>query len=202
MQRWQLATALLVLAACAHGAAARKQPKDLQQPRTLYDIVSTMPEVSHIFQKVVEVGLDKQFQKPNLGITAFIPSNKAYDKITALVGNDPTILSNTTIIKAALAYHIINKPLEKEQFPQGISSMPTALGQAVTVTVNDKTNTFKVGAYNVTVPDIQAGKSVIHVIDGFLIAPSLLPTLIEATRASKMRASAHAVTGAAAPQKP
>jgi hypothetical protein len=150
--------------------------------------------------QVEQFGLAKQFQNPKLGITAFVPNNDAYDRISKAINNNPAILDNSAIITQALAYHILNKPLTTEDMPRGVKSYLTALpNQPVAVQFNDKANLFKVGAYNVVERNIQAGRSVIHVIDGFLVAPSLMPTLVKALRESKAAAAEAAPAAAAAP---
>jgi uncharacterized surface protein with fasciclin (FAS1) repeats len=96
-----------------------------------------------VFNKIVEVGLDKQFKNPRLGVTAFIPSNAAFDSIVKAIGGNPALMGNATLIKAAMGYHIINKPRKSKDFPRGTSTQETSLpGSKISVTVEG--DTFKV----------------------------------------------------------
>jgi hypothetical protein len=199
------------------------------------------PQVSKVFNKIVEVGLDKQFKNPRLGVTAYIPNNDAYDAIVKAIGNNQALMNDANLIKAAMGYHIINKPRKSKDFPRGASSQETSLpGSKISVTVDDSNYKVRgrspargraralgraaplreraarllagpalesrlpsslrapspppdppppphpqVGSYNVVKRDIDAGRSVVNIIDGFLIPPSLVPTMLEATRAAK-----------------
>lgn len=183
MTSGKAAAVALLLVACAHLAAAR------QPQATLYDVVKSRPELSQVFAKIEKFGLGKQFQNPKLGITAFIPSNDAYDKIAKAINDNPAILDNAPLITQALAYHILNKPYEAEDFKKGTSTHLTALPNSpIAVQYDPKSSLFKVGAYNVVERNIKAGRSVIHVIDGFLVAPALMPQLVKALREAKAAA--------------
>jgi len=152
------------------------------------------PQLSSVFQKIQEIGLDKPFQNPKLGVTVFIPNNAAYDRIMSAIGYNPSLVNNATIIKQAMYYHIVNKARKSRDFPRGTEPQATSLTGSKVMVTSDP-NTFKIGGYNVLTRDIKAGKSYLNIIDGFLIPPSLIPTMLEATRAAAAKSSAPAATG-------
>ena len=153
-----------------------------------------------MFNKIVELGLEQPFKNPRLGVTLFLPNNEAFKRVVAAVEGSPKVLTNATLVKQAMYYHIINRPRKARDFAAGTSQVPTALGGQKLIVTSNKARggdgALKVGAYNVVTRDIKAGKSVVHVIDGFLVAPSLIPTMLQAT--TEAAAARGAVNGAAA----
>jgi len=131
---------------------------------------------------VEQSGLARQFLKPKLKITAFVPTNEAFAKLAQSVGYDKATLDDKSLIKRMMALHIINQPLKAEDFDLGLSVWPSALGGQEIRVVKDDDGNLRVGPYKVLQTNILGGKSVMHIIDGFLIAPQLIPNLLEATR--------------------
>ena len=64
------------------------------------------PQISKVFRKIVEVCLAKQFQKPRLAVTLYVPNNAAYEKIMGLLGNNPAIVNNASIITQVRVLHV------------------------------------------------------------------------------------------------
>lgn len=75
--------ALFVAAAAATVVTAAKGP------HTLYEAALAEPEAAKVVEKIESSGLITQFQKPNLKVTVFVPSNAAFERITkAIAYND------------------------------------------------------------------------------------------------------------------
>ncbi|KAI8462726.1 MAG: FAS1 domain-containing protein [Monoraphidium minutum] len=191
------ALALLVLAAAAHA-----RPLATQAPQTVYDAVAGLPEVSDVFAMIKEAGLDAQFKNPKLGVTVFVPTNAALARALALAGGaaggPPAVASDRALVQQALAYHLLNAPLSASDFPRGASLQPTVLGGALLQVSRDAGGGLAANGYRVVRPDVRAGQSVVHVVDGFLVAPTLLPALAEVVGAAAVARLVPAGVAAAA----
>ncbi len=125
-----------------------------------------------------------QFQKPKLRITAFVPTNEAYQKLLKSIGYSRALSDDKTVIKRVLGYHILNQPVLAKEFDLGLSKWPTALPGAEIRVTKDDDGVLRIGPYRVVRSDVLGGRSVMHLIDGVLISPEMVPALMQATRAA------------------
>lgn len=126
------------------------------------------------------------FSDPDAAYTVFAPTNDAFLaflEAANLTLDDAQKLAGSPLINRVLKMHVLDYiPVLAQQLPEGTYTVPT-LSTAefpedvvnITKTAEGSVSIQGPGNWypvNVTLPDVQAGKSVIHVIDG-LILPTI-----------------------------
>ncbi len=112
--------------------------------------------------------------------TVFAPTDEAFDALASLLGiNIEDALLFPDLVRAILAYHVVPAvaPAEVVVTLDG-EEVVTLGGEAVLVSIVDGGVVLN-DTVNVIATDVFASNGVIHVIDGVLVPPSAIETLIE-----------------------
>lgn len=96
-------------------------------------------------------------------LTIFAPTNDAFQAIGSALAN-----LSTTDLASILAYHVVNGTVAYSTDLQNGSSVQTANGANLTVTINENGTVF-VNAAEVIVPNVLVANGVVHIIDKYVL---------------------------------
>lgn len=101
-------------------------------------------------------------------VTVFAPTNKAFENALSDLGiSAADLLAKTDLLTKILAYHIVPKVIEAKDVPTQRTHVPTLLGQNLAVQATS--SGVHINDATVVVPDVDAGASIVHVIDEVLL---------------------------------
>eukprot|EP00798_Chlamydomonas_sp_ICE-L_P007932 gene7932-1146_t len=124
--------------------------------------------------------------------TVFAPTNAAFtEALIALDLTDDELLADVELLTQILSYHIITSVVPSSDITTSPTTVKTFLGSSLTATLID--GQVFINDAMVTTADVEAGLSIVHIIDKVLIPPTIvsvasgvdvLSTLVEAVKAS------------------
>ncbi len=102
--------------------------------------------------------------------TVFAPTNAAFDALDAIPSGDA--------LKEVLLYHVAAGKFTAEDLISG-QTVTTLQGDEVTIEVDEGGNVILNGDIKVMTADIEASNGIIHIIEGVLLPPADLPSIVE-----------------------
>jgi transforming growth factor-beta-induced protein len=105
--------------------------------------------------------------------TVFAPTNQAFTKLLADIGQTDINNVPDNVLKSILQYHVVSSAaLKSTQLTAG--NVNTVANENIAVTLNPiKLN----GTVNVTTPDVLASNGVVHIVDAVLVNPTIAPVV-------------------------
>ena len=132
---------------------------------TVYDIISASPDHTILKTAIDLAGFDVPLSSDELEFTVFAPTDAAFQalppELVEQLLSDPDRL-----LAKALRYHVVFGKALSSDLSDG-QSITTALGQNITVTINQQ-GVF-INNAQVTVADLEGSNGVVHVLDAVLI---------------------------------
>jgi transforming growth factor-beta-induced protein len=132
---------------------------------TVYDIIAASPDHTILKTAIDLAGFDVPLSSDELEFTVFAPTDAAFQalppELVEQLLSDPDRL-----LAKALRYHVVFGKALSSDLSDG-QSITTALGQNITVTINQQ-GVF-INNAQVTVADLEASNGVVHVLDAVLI---------------------------------
>ena len=144
-------------------------PPSFQPLPSIVEIAVNTPELSTLVgalqaaDLVDALGGDGPF-------TVFAPTNDAFDALEAIPTGDA--------LTEVLLYHVASGRFTAEDLLQG-QTVTTLQGDDVTIEMDTEGNVLLNGSIKVIMADIEASNGIVHVIDGVLIPPTDLPSIVE-----------------------
>ena len=103
--------------------------------------------------------------------TVFAPTNAAFDKLLAAIGQTSVNDVPVDVLKQILLYHVVQGEVASQQLVAG--NVPTLAGENITLST---TGGIKVNTASVIQPfDVRATNGIIHTINEVLVPPSIVP---------------------------
>ncbi|KAL3677871.1 hypothetical protein R1sor_020827 [Riccia sorocarpa] len=169
-----LVISLLLLA----GAFPTSQAQDTCTT-SIYDAVSSTPELSKLKTVIELAGLKDTFSDKSLEITALAPNDSGFSKLeTALASMNLTLQDTVTPDNKAasiLLYHGIPNPVLSKDLQNGATISTLLTGYNLTVdTANGPKFVTPVNSASVVTADIKVCKSVVHIISDVLLPANLV----------------------------
>ena len=170
------------LAVCA-GARAQDIPAD-----SVAGVALTVPDLSVLVDAAVATDLVGALSDPDAELTVFAPTNDAFVALLGALGLEGLADVPAEVATEILLYHVVPAVALSTDLTDGMV-LPTLGGGELTVDLSDGVVIDGVGSSaSVTIPDVAAGMSVVHVIDTVLLpivvggaAPAPEPEMEEAS---------------------
>jgi uncharacterized surface protein with fasciclin (FAS1) repeats len=129
---------------------------------SIFDMAEENPQLSQLVTAIEAAGLRDELEQAG-PVTLFAPNNEAFgalgqDDLTGLLA-DPQSLSDI------IQFHVVEGTYPSSELSDG-QTLTTMEGSDLTVSVDG--GTISVNGAEVVQPDLEAGDSVIHIIDGVL----------------------------------
>jgi uncharacterized surface protein with fasciclin (FAS1) repeats len=129
---------------------------------SILDMAEENPQLSQLVTAIEAAGLRDELEQAG-PVTLFAPNNEAFgalgqDDLTGLLA-DPQSLSDI------IQFHVVEGTYPSSELSDG-QTLTTLQGSDLTVSVDG--GTISVNGAEVVQPDLEAGDSVIHIIDGVL----------------------------------
>jgi len=142
------------------------------------DAVVATPELSTLLAAVEAAGLTSTLADPTLVATVFAPTNEAFNNLFTELDITAEQALALPYLAQLLSYHVVPGVAATSTVLTPDMSLPTLLGEYLTVGLFPEAVTIYgiESAANVTMPDIAAGQSIVHIVDEVL-----LPTLANIT---------------------
>ena len=140
------------------------------------DIVSlaqATPELSSLVSALVKYPDLVNVLSGNGSFTVFAPTNDAFTAVLGAVGQSSIDDLPEDVLRDILEYHVISSAALKSTDLSDGQSAVTVNGESVVVSING--STVLINDAQVTTADIDASNGVIHIMNGVLVPPSMLP---------------------------
>ncbi|KAI8474374.1 MAG: FAS1 domain-containing protein [Monoraphidium minutum] len=206
MARALFATALLLVAGLASAQPAL--PKNgTARPRAaglkLWDTPIAAAKANGLlaFASAAEdAGLMKALDVKDLVGTIFVPSDKAFKDLQDSPNEDvQKLLANKTAMATILKYHVVpgatigaarvRKMVTDSK--GGVVPYKSLQGERVNATIAD--DAVLINEVGMADTDVQGGKTMMHVIDGVLLPPSMVPESVAEEKAAEAESGAAAL---------
>lgn len=157
---------LLVLAAYGITSAAA------EPYATVADAIKALPQTTNLAARISTSALASTVSDPNLVATVFAPNNAAMAALQKTLSDFDADGDNSDLLNAALNYHVVpGAALTSDMLTNGMV-LKTSQGESLKVVLKEG-NVFIAGSQTypaqVVSPNILAGKSVVHLINGVLL---------------------------------
>ncbi len=159
----------------ANGMVATITVVPTQQSNTVVDVIVNSDDHTLLEAAVIEAGLAEALSGDG-PFTVFAPTDDAIVALTEELGITAEDLLALPNLGEILQYHVVAAAAFSTDLSDG-QSIPTLLGEEVTVTVNQ--NGVMINNAMVTVADIAADNGVVHVIDAVLLPPPAETTVVD-----------------------
>lgn len=142
---------------------------------TIAEVAAGDGQFSTLVAALTEANLVDTLNDPDATFTVFAPTNAAFDMI-----DDATLdalLADTDALSAVLLQHVV-ADAEVDSvtaFSLNGTSVETASGAEIPISINPDTDTLTVGGATVTMANIQASNGIVHVIDTVIVGDVELP---------------------------
>ena len=151
------------LAVCA-GARAQDIPSD-----SVAGVALTVPDLSVLVDAAVATDLVGALSDPDAELTVFAPTNDAFVALLGALGADGLDDLPVDLVTDVLLYHVVPAAALSTDLTDGMV-LPTLGGGELTVDLSDGVMIDGVGSSaSVIAADVEAGSSVVHVIDTVLL---------------------------------
>ncbi|KAG1657207.1 hypothetical protein FOA52_008240 [Chlamydomonas sp. UWO 241] len=165
-------------------------PTSAPEPETIASVASTVADLSILVEAVAaSPAILALATDPNAAVTLFAPSNAAFAAVLAALNiTKAQLLNNTELLTRILAYHVVAKPIPSSAITRRKVFVPTLL-KAAFLTVQRVADEVRVynglklvgdlgdGDALVQIADVEAGQSIVHVIDAVLVPADFLLSL-------------------------
>ncbi|GAA4271269.1 hypothetical protein GCM10022258_05620 [Aquimarina gracilis] len=141
-------------------------PADLQ---SIVEIAVNTPDLSTLVGALQAADLVDALNGEG-PFTVFAPTNAAFDALDAIPSGDA--------LTEVLLYHVAEGKFTAEDLLQG-ETVTTLQGDEVTIEVDGDGNVILNSSIKVMTADIEASNGIIHVIEGVLLPPADLPSIVE-----------------------
>jgi len=111
------------------------------------------------------------FNDPNLEVTLFAPTDKAFvDLLAALNTTLEALVGDSELLTSVLLYHVVEELAFSTDLSDGLILPTLFANNTVTIRIEDVVEIIGIGSTaTVTTPDIEAGAGVVHIIDTVLL---------------------------------
>jgi uncharacterized surface protein with fasciclin (FAS1) repeats len=164
-------TALLAVFAGVQGRELLQAAAPAPGPASVAEAVIGSPDLSTLLAAVQAAGLTSALSDPNLVATVFAPTNEAFAELFTELNITAEEALALPYLGAILQYHVVPGVAATSDMLMANMELPTLLGEYLTVGLFPEAVTIYGidSSANVTMANIRAGMSVVHVIDGVLL---------------------------------
>eukprot|EP01024_Parvocaulis_polyphysoides_P017633 TRINITY_DN17790_c2_g3_i1.p1 TRINITY_DN17790_c2_g3~~TRINITY_DN17790_c2_g3_i1.p1 ORF type:complete len:166 (-),score=11.90 TRINITY_DN17790_c2_g3_i1:23-520(-) len=147
--------------------------KQYDQLGNLVDTIAKQSRLSTLIEAMTGATLIKTLSDPELDYTLFAPTNPAFEFILEVLGlTFEELIADKETLSSIILYHIVPQRILQWQFMDG-SELVTLGGGNITIFFGRDSKEVEIegvgNVANVITPNVNAGKSVVHVIDEVLI---------------------------------
>ena len=136
--------------------------------QTIADLAIGSPAHTILVAAVVEARLLPALTNPFASLTAFAPTNDAFNSALAALGITSAELLASPDLESILLYHVLGSQV----LSTALTSGPVATLNGANVTVTVSPTGVTINDANVIAADLTSGNGVVHVIDGVLLPPA------------------------------
>ncbi len=144
-------------------------PPSFQPLPSIVEIAVATPELSTLVSALQSADLVDALSGDG-PFTVFAPTNEAFDALDAIPTGDA--------LKEVLLYHVASGKFTAEDLIQG-ETVTALQGDEVTIELDGDGNVILNGSIKVMMADIEASNGIIHIIEGVLLPPADLPSIVE-----------------------
>ncbi len=144
-------------------------PPSFQPLSSIVEIAVNTPELSTLVGALQAADLVDALSGDG-PFTVFAPTNAAFDALDAIPSGDA--------LKEVLLYHVASGKFTAEDLLEK-QTVTTLQGDEVTIQADEDGNVFLNETIKVAIADIQASNGIIHVIEGVLLPPADLQSIVE-----------------------
>ncbi|WP_244299552.1 fasciclin domain-containing protein [Aquimarina algiphila] len=144
-------------------------PPSTQPLQSIVEIAVATPELSTLVGALQSADLVDALSGDG-PFTVFAPTNTAFDALDAIPGGDA--------LKEVLLYHVAAGKFAAADLLEK-QTVTTLQGDEVTIEADVDGNVFLNGTIKVALADIEASNGIVHVIEGVLLPPTNLPSIVE-----------------------
>ena len=150
---------------------APEMEPDMEEPDmdSIASVASGAEDLSILVEAVVAAGLLDAITDPEAEFTVFAPTNDAFVTLLGALGIDELADIDTDTLTSVLLYHIVPAVAYSTDLTDG-QVLPTLNGADLVVDLSSGVMIDGIGSdASVTIADIPAAKSVVHIIDTVLL---------------------------------
>ncbi len=144
-------------------------PPSFQELPNIVEIAVDTPELSTLVGALQSAELVDTLNGEG-PFTVFAPTNAAFEALDAIPSGEA--------LKEVLLYHVAAGKFTAQDLIEA-QTVTTVQGDEVTIEVNDAGNVILNGTIQVVTADIEASNGIIHIINGVLLPPSPLQSIVE-----------------------
>ena len=185
MARNLLAVLLAALAFASAFHAADAQDFNQGNPECIREDASTgileaaaeVDELSILVAAVEAAGAQDAFEDTSVKVTAFMPTNEAFNNLVAELGlNNVNELLASPLLPNILRYHVVGDPHTSDYFVEGVE-LPTREGDETLQGYDETTIVAANGNATIMKSDVYTCQGVVEVIDKVMLPPSVFDAL-------------------------
>lgn len=149
--------------------------------QTIAEVAVGNPDLSTLVTALQTADLVETLSNPDAQFTVFAPTNAAFAMIDSALLE--AILADTDVLSSILLQHVVAGAAVDavNAFALNGTSVETASGAMLPISINPETNTLTVGGANVSITDIQTANGIVHVIDMVIVGDVDLPAPVSAS---------------------
>ena len=144
-------------------------PPSFETQQSIVEIAVATPELSTLVGALQAADLVDTLNGEG-PFTVFAPTNDAFAALSEIPSGDA--------LTEVLLYHVASGKFTAEELIEG-QTVTTIQGEEVTVALNDNGKVILNGSIEVLMADIQASNGIVHVINGVLLPPAELQSIVE-----------------------
>ncbi len=144
-------------------------PPSFQPLQSIVEIAVNTPELSTLVGALQAADLVDALSGDG-PFTVFAPTNAAFDALDAIPSGDA--------LKEVLLYHVASGKFTAEDLLEK-QTVTTLQGDEVTIEVDNDGNVLLNGSIKVAIADVEASNGIVHVIEGVLLPPADLQSIVE-----------------------
>ena len=145
---------------------------NLPTEEDIVSIAQATPELSSLVSALIKYpDLVSTLSGPGT-FTVFAPTNDAFTAVLGAIGQSSIDDLPEDVLRDILEYHVIASELFSTDLSDG-QSAATVNGASVMVSING--STVLINDAQVTAADVDASNGVVHLVNGVLVPPSMLP---------------------------
>ena len=185
MARNLLAVLLAALAFASAFHAADAQDFNQGNPECIREDASTgileaaaeVDELSILVAAVEAAGAQDAFEDTSVKVTAFMPTNEAFNDLVAELGlKNVNELLASPLLPNILRYHVVGDPHTSDYFVEGVE-LPTREGDETLQGYDETTIVAANGNATIMKSDVYTCQGVVEVIDKVMLPPSVFDAL-------------------------
>jgi len=185
MARNLLAVLLAALAFASAFHAADAQDFNQGNPECIREDASTgileaaaeVDELSILVAAVEAAGAQDAFEDTSVKVTAFMPTNEAFNNLVAELGlKNVNELLASPLLPNILRYHVVGDPHTADYFVEGVE-LPTREGDETLQGYDETTIVAANGNATIMKSDVYTCQGVVEVIDKVMLPPSVFDAL-------------------------